>query len=729
MKKVKININTPRVEVVDVLPLKGGREFTPCYFDENGVSYADEEVPEEERQPFNAIQITMNFRHNCSEGEKLYFRKRSGSPLTVSSLWDTFEDQEVCVLSVLDEKTVVVNIPHENFQTYISSADVETQMVGISDSFLLLPEDFDELGYSNQAIFYLRLEDYNKNEEDWTKVQYLRPVYRKMPDFGNEFDPKYDRDWVTTTTFGVTDLQTLYELPIISRYTYIEDDDIVEGGTLVEIVPDDPEITEEDPEIIYTEEILNDCGEDGEIDDKFYERVPADGVVEPYCDENGNPILDPCENYGGLITTARTYYRKIEQIVYDLDALATIPVTVNMVYDGKDVFANNYYYQKNGVYQFYKSVDLVRIKNYFEIGVPIAENSDYGLLQQNTIDELFSSEIKANVIPDIIDMEKVMFEPAFSKSAEDMVREIEFYFHFRERELEYKKIVGNPSNEVYGYLKDKPTLDSVPTTLNADMFVEQKYIRVFNGSTTEYYELVYKDGWNTVDGKGWNGIPLNSRASEVRFVVPDLLGHLNFNDDDVRYQKMKLKKSFIRLSFYDSDNPLTQQLLYYSTIFLDTGEIFGKFVKNRANNKWFGVYTEGNTEDERLGVTVSVKDKYNSEKSSEGFYLYLFNSEVTKENPTKNIYMKVEFNHAGYGRTLPFTKPNLETGDSDMSIRPISFSNYFKRLYIKLGVQYVPYGEHHYVYFVDDDNASTYMSVDDVNKKITFNLFEVLIDN
>lgn len=728
MEKVKININNTKVWIEDVLALRGGREFIPCHYDGHKVIDI-ESLPEDEKLPFNAIQITLNGRHNCSVGEYLHFRKKSGPSSMVVDNWGVYDEVEVQVLASVNENTVVVSVPNDNFHTYINSADVETQLVSISDRFLLLPEDFDELGYSNQSIFYLRLEDYNKNESDWTKVKFLRPVYRKGPDFGNSFNSNYDRERINSFDFGVTDINTLYELPILSHYTYILDETVVEGGTEVESVPEDAEITEDSPELIYIQDIVNDCGIVSEVFEEYYPRDPlkTDDAAPP-CDAEGNPILDECEIYTGFSEQTRTYYRKIEQVVFDLNTLENIPVTVNMVYDGNDVFANNYFYQKNGVYRFYNSVDLVRKKNYYELGVPILENSDYNMLQQNTIDELFSSEIKANIIPETIDMEKVMFEPAFSKSADDMVREIQFNFHFRERELEYRKIVDNPSNEVYGYLKDKPTITSVPTNLSTDMFIEQKYIRVNNGGAVEYYELAYKDGWNAIEGKGWNGIPRSSVTTASKFWKSDLIGHLNFNDDDVHYQKMKLKKSFIRLSFYDSDNPLTQQLLYYSTIFLDSGELFGKFVRNRAKNKWFGVFNEGDGEDDRLGVTVSVKDKYNSDKSSEGFYLYLFNTEVTRENPYKNIYMKVEFNHAGYGRTLPFTKPNLNIDGDNMRITPISFEDYFKRVYIKLGVQYTPYGDHNFVYFVEDDNTNTFMTVDDENKKIIFNLFEVLID-
>jgi hypothetical protein len=47
-------------------------------------------------------------------------------------------------------------------------------------------------------------------------------------------------------------------------------------------------------------------------------------------------------------------------------------------------------------------------------------------------------------------------------------------------------------------------------------------------------------------------------------------------------------------------------------------------------------------------ASFTVYNRYNRDKSSEGFYLYLF-----PEYIGKTIYMKVEFNHAGYGRTIP----------------------------------------------------------------------------
>ena len=85
--------------------------------------------------------------------------------------------------------------------------------------------------------------------------------------------------------------------------------------------------------------------------------------------------------------------------------------------------------------------------------------------------------------------------------------------------------------------------------------------------------------WETDDNGYWNNYILRSdhKALEPTYknynIYGDLLGYLGFTDDDVYYQKDALKKSFLRLSFYDSPNRETQKLLYYYTIYFDTNMI------------------------------------------------------------------------------------------------------------------------------------------------------------
>jgi hypothetical protein len=144
-------------------------------------------------------------------------------------------------------------------------------------------------------------------------------------------------------------------------------------------------------------------------------------------------------------------------------------------------------------------------------------------------------------------------------------------------------------------------------------------------------------------------------------------------------QKNKLQKSFLRLSIFDSTNPVNQNLLGYSTIFFNTNKLYSKYMRCLNLDDWYinekdisSKYDKISTmfevnqekiigmndekiEEYRLSSQISVSDKYSSHFSSEGFYLYLFADNKT-EIPS-NLYMKIEFNHAGYGRTIPMMMP------------------------------------------------------------------------
>lgn len=218
------------------------------------------------------------------------------------------------------------------------------------------------------------------------------------------------------------------------------------------------------------------------------------------------------------------------------------------------------------------------------------------------------------------------------------------------------------------------------------------------------------DDWTVEDGVFWNGVDNDSISllQNVRDLTAppdkaffsyqglpekqsDLLTYLGFKDTDVRYQKSKLKKSFLRLSFYDSDRPSSQHLLGYATIYMDGGRLYRKYMSNVTNSPYTsnsgefidsrrayigarvnrepdwelvsGV-VQGNggdsdndrIEEFRLSSQIVVEDKRTSVASSEGFYLYLW-ADNDKGLMPSDIYMKAEFNHAGYGRTIPFMMP------------------------------------------------------------------------
>jgi hypothetical protein len=257
----------------------------------------------------------------------------------------------------------------------------------------------------------------------------------------------------------------------------------------------------------------------------------------------------------------------------------------------------------------------------------------------------------------------------------------------------------------------------------------------------------------------------------------DLVGLLYFTDDDVFYQKEKVSSSFLRFSFYDSMDPQTQSLLCTSTVFMDMHGMFKKYIDNSRkyiNNygvvntngtvrnkisvqtEWLGSTKDNKNpnsrfqesqgviidESHRVGSRFVINSKHSeSMLSSEGFYLYIF-KEYSENLHPKPIYMKVEFNHAGVGRTIPFTIPmkweaNAESKVNEQKVvsrltlendvekikEGYKLAQVYAQSYIPLYAVY-DYKNKEYAYVFDDRYVSTEKTDDGVTY-VSLNLFEL----
>ena len=253
---------------------------------------------------------------------------------------------------------------------------------------------------------------------------------------------------------------------------------------------------------------------------------------------------------------------------------------------------------------------------------------------------------------------------------------------------------------------------------------------------------VYSDGWYINPDSGdtiwWNGLKSDSSTfPTAKFknfmkesgLTSDLIGYLNFTDNDIFYKKKKVSQSFVRLSFYNSPDPIEQKLLYYSTIFIDATELYGKYVKQlmyMEENDLFNikknpeinlnaavVFCSGGT---RLDTKMVITNEFDRTKSSEGFNLYLFaeDKNFNLENGEKTIYMKVEFNHAGNGKTLPMIMWPKVNG----KYVPLTMNNFIENLYIPIKLTYI---NDRYAYYIPDAYKNE-------NGNIDLVLFEPKID-
>jgi len=274
----------------------------------------------------------------------------------------------------------------------------------------------------------------------------------------------------------------------------------------------------------------------------------------------------------------------------------------------------------------------------------------------------------SNSLPKAIDFERVKYFPVIFNETPSgnytKASEIIYRLHFRQRVKKNGQEVSNIPEEYRPY-------------------EDGWYVNQESGSTVWWNEMQYS-------------LTKLTNSEMTAFVLSqnkksDMLGYLNFNDDDVFFSKTKLTKSFVRFSFYTSKDPIEQKLLYYSTSFFDIHELRQKYIKllikngrkPEKNERPF-VLTDDN--ENRLDSTIKLTDEHNSDKSSDGFNIYLFLEDAPIENSEKTIYMKVEFNHAGNGKTIPMI---LWPKNNNGNYVSLTTSNFLSSLYIPIIIKYI----------------------------------------
>lgn len=422
-----------------------------------------------------------------------------------------------------------------------------------------------------------------------------------------------------------------------------------------------------------------------DVDGKKYTKVTEEQVNELLKDTERNDFETHFyKRYGmeidnhklQIVIPTDDYY----DWVYDL-----VLSKIDVIYDvnGKIYDDRIFFKERDNKVILSDNVTSTVTSNFLKFNVQLSESQGTSLFQETVLKSEYVDDVINSAIPEINDYEKTIIKPYIQRGSDKYERATRLIFnlHFRDR-------------------------------MNGD---------------------IVSDNWTTDDSRFWNG------DYENNIDKSDLLWYLGFDKDDVYYQKMKLQKSFLRLSFYDSNDPMNQNLLFYSTIFIDTGDLFGKYNKLKTSaidGELNGYDSEKDvmTADvdgfPRLSSQFIVTDKFNNDKSSEGFYIYLFNKTLPKK-VAETIYMKVEFNHAKYGKTIPFLYFTDTSNNPSNSIKKtylitenggkkIDMKSYFKDLYIEMRVQYDE-NTRSYMYYLPYNNSGD-------NSDIIFNLFEPKIN-
>ena len=439
-------------------------------------------------------------------------------------------------------------------------------------------------------------------------------------------------------------------------------------------------------------------------------------------------------------------------------------------------------------YDLFNDLTIFVKNGYIHIPLSLRMDVANNIMQDDIVTKDFYEAEKKKAINPIVDMEKDVYLPKY------------IYGYYTDDEHTSIHEYGEGEKKMY---RGSSTMFKSIYQINLNFHFRTRNLESWkvNDGNASYDTSATTDNWFITDFHPYCDILKKKRAEsgDTLMQASDLMGLLYFTNDDIFYQRSNVAKSFARLSFYDSTDPQTQSLLATSCIFVDEHKLFKKFIDNskkyereygstsapmfkkdngyimeepkidEASDKniykaskisvnteylnWTSAHTEYNTyendgikanvgaEDHRISSRLVVDNKYTTDTSSEGFYIYIFREYAENLHP-KPIYMKIEFNHAGIGKMIPFlipmhwkekqgTKSNKMIPERSLTLKdkndekelkegfPLSYV--YAQTYIPLYAVY-DFDRKEYGYVFDSRYA-----VEDENGTLNLNLFEMKI--
>ncbi len=234
------------------------------------------------------------------------------------------------------------------------------------------------------------------------------------------------------------------------------------------------------------------------------------------------------------------------------------------------------------------------------------------------------------------------------------------------------------------------------TTINIPISMEYQLVdtaelidRIFVETETENainpilnYDMVRFMPINPADN------PVTSLTYDIRLftntgVYGNFYSDIGFVYDDVKFSKNSFTQSFLRLSFYDSDDPMVQNLVGYMTLFC-------RLASTDLLSGGTGVISTGQPKPvNQIPIKFTVENPLiNKRGFGEGFHLYYYKDSLNI-GETKYLYMKASFNNAKTGK-----KTNLMVKNT-----PQNIENLVHELYTRYKITRTTTG---YYYEIDD---------------------------
>jgi hypothetical protein len=183
-------------------------------------------------------------------------------------------------------------------------------------------------------------------------------------------------------------------------------------------------------------------------------------------------------------------------------------------------------------------------------------------------------------------------------------------------------------------------------------------------------------------------MPLTSDNQMVASIVYDLsllnsnnqyttvYGGVGYQYDDVKFRKNSFTNSFVRLSFFDSDDPMNQNLVSVTTLFSKLRTID---LQTNQTSTIAGLPKPIND----IPINFTVENPIiNKRGFAEGFHLYYYKDSLNI-NETKYLYMKANFNNAKTGKSI-----NLMVKDSPQDVQNLVHELYTRIIITRTSTGY-----------------------------------------
>lgn len=215
------------------------------------------------------------------------------------------------------------------------------------------------------------------------------------------------------------------------------------------------------------------------------------------------------------------------------------------------------------------------------------------------------------------------------------------------------------------------TLLSGTTGASINIPINMEYQMVDNAELIErvFIDTQVKQAINPIlDYEKARYIPINSSSNNINTITYNInmggattYGGIGFSDSDVQYELSTFTESFLNMNFYDSDNPLTQKLLFFVTLFSEI----------KPTDLLPNVPTQISVYGHQIGLPGQPKPANDISLSyilqdpllnplgfTEGYYLYDYKNDLLV-GQSKYLYMRANFNNAKSGTSTNLMVKNV----------------------------------------------------------------------